>query len=138
MVYFPYNKGMGNLEIDFYKKDNNDCPVQEFLDSLDFKVQAKMYRTIALLKEHGTDLRLPYSEFLTDGIFELRAKQGSDITRVFYFFVVGNKAVLTHGFVKKTQKTPPSEIERAKNYRDDYYAQVKRKSENKCTEKGGK
>ena len=128
---------MENLTIDFYKKENNDCPIQEFLDSLDFKMQAKMYRTIALLKEQGTDLRLPYSEFLKDGIFELRAKQGSDITRVLYFFVVGNKAVLTHGFVKKTQKTPPSEIEKAKKYRDDYYEQEKRKVEQKKAQ-GGK
>ena len=101
MEYIPYNSDMENLTIEFYKKENNDCPVQDFLDSLDFKMQAKMYRTIALLKEHGTALRLPYSEFLADGIFELRAKQGSDITRILYFFVVGNRAVLTHGFVKK-------------------------------------
>lgn len=129
---------MENLTIDFYKKENNDCPIQEFLDSLDCKMQAKMYRTIALLKEHGTDLRLPYSEFLQDGIFELRAKQGSDITRVLYFFVVGNKAVLTHGFVKKTQKTPPGEIEKAKKYRDDYYAQEKRKAKENKDKQGGK
>ncbi len=45
-----------------------------------------------------------------DGIFELRAQQGSDITRVLYFFQIGNKAYLTNGFTKKTQKTPPSEI----------------------------
>ena len=125
MEYIPYNSSMENLTIEFYKKENNDCPVQDFLDSLDFKMQAKMYRIIALLKEHGTALRLPYSEFLADGIFELRAKQGSDITRILYFFVVGNRAVLTHGFVKKTQKTPPGEIEKAKKFRDDYCLQKK-------------
>lgn len=40
-----------------------------------------------------------------------------------YFFVIGNKAVLTHGFTKKTQKTPIKEIDRAKRYRDDYMKQ---------------
>ena len=55
-----------------------------------------------------------------DGIFELRAKVGSDISRVLYFFVVGRTVVLTNGFIKKTQKTPPAEIERAKQYREDY------------------
>ena len=63
---------------------------------------------------------MPLSESLQDGIFELRAKVGSNISRVMYFFVIGNQAVLTHGFIKKTQKTPSKEIERAKKIRDDY------------------
>ena len=63
---------------------------------------------------------MPYSEELEDGIFELRAKVGSDISRVLYFFVVGRKIILTNGFIKKTQKTPKSEIELAKKYRADY------------------
>ena len=46
--------------------------------------------------------------------------QGSDITRVLYFFVAGGEIVLTHGFVKKTQKTPAREIERAKRIREDW------------------
>ena len=50
----------------------------------------------------------------------MRAKQGSDISRVLYFFVVGRRVILTNGFVKKTMKTPPREIERAKRYRADF------------------
>ena len=57
---------------------------------------------------------------MKDGIFEIRAKQGTDISRVLYFFVVGQKIILTNGFVKKTQKTPTEEIELAKKYRKDY------------------
>lgn len=37
-----------------------------------------------------------------------------------YFFFIGNKAVLTNGFTKKTQRTPKSEIELAKKYKADY------------------
>ena len=65
-------------------------------------------------------MREPYSKALSDGIFEIRAIQGNNITRVLYFFVVGKKIILTNGFVKKTQKTPDGEIELAKKYRDDY------------------
>lgn len=54
------------------------------------------------------------------GVFELRIKFASDITRIFYFFFVGHKIVLTNGFVKKTQKTPAHEIERALQYKADY------------------
>jgi phage-related protein len=57
---------------------------------------------------------------LEDGIFELRTKQSSDITRVFYFFFVGRKIVLTNGFVKKSQKTPKAEKELARKYKADY------------------
>ena len=65
---------------------------------------------------------MPFSRYLEDGIYELRTSQGSNITRVLYFFVVGERVILTHGFVKKTQKTPPREIERAKKARDDWRA----------------
>ncbi len=67
-------------------------------------------------------MRKPYSEELDEGIFELRAKVGSDITRVLYFFDEGKIVILTNGFVKKTQKTPPTEIYLAKEYRADYLA----------------
>ena len=77
-------------------------------------------RTIGLLEEFGTSLRMPHSEYLEDGIFELRIKQGSDIERVLYFFFTGKKAILTNGFTKKQQKTPPGEIQLAKERRDDY------------------
>ena len=49
------------------------------------------------------------------GIFELRAKVGTDISRVLYFFYYEGRIVLTHGFIKKTQRTPAGEIEKAKN-----------------------
>lgn len=54
------------------------------------------------------------------GIFELRAKVGTDISRVLYFFYYEGRMVLTHGFIKKTQRTPACEIEKAKKYRRDY------------------
>ena len=73
-----------------------------------------------MLEQYGNQLREPYSKSLGDGIFEIRAKVGTDITRVLYFFYYEGRIILTHGFVKKTQKTPPSEIERAKQYRKEF------------------
>ena len=69
--------------------------------------------------------------FKTNGIFELRTKQGTNIVRTLYFFFVGNKIIITHGFRKKTQKTPPEEIVRAKNYRKEYLARHSQKEEKK-------
>lgn len=112
---------MEKYQVIFYKKENGSEPAKEFLLDLDVKMRAKMIRTIELLQNNGPDLREPYSKSLGDQIFELRAKVDSDISRVLYFFVIGKKIVLTNGFVKKTQKTPPAEMEKAKRYRNDYY-----------------
>lgn len=79
-----------------------------------------MAKEIDLLQDVGNELREPYSKHLNDGIFELRAKIGSDISRVLYFFFIGSKIILTNGFIKKTQKTPPKIIALAKKYRAIY------------------
>ena len=56
----------------------------------------------------------------TEDIWECRIKLGSNIYRIFAFWD-GNKIILTHGFVKKTQKTPKNEIEKAESYKTDYF-----------------
>lgn len=117
---------MPRLEVEFYDLPNGKEPAKDFLLSLEPKMRAKMLWTIQLLQDNGTALRMPYSEQLEDGIFELRAKVGSDISRVLYFFFVGNKAILTNGFVKKTQKTPEAEKDKAKKYRAEYLSRKER------------
>lgn len=67
----------------------------------------------------GDRLREPYSKHVQDGLFELRVKFSSDIARVFYF-LLRSKIVVTSGFVKKTQKTPPQEIEKALACKQEY------------------
>ncbi len=101
-------------------KPDESEPVRKFLSSVDVKMRARILRMIDLLANNGTALRMPYSKHLADGIFELRISSGSDISRVFYFFIIGKKIILTNGFLKKTQKTPKNEIETAKKYRDEY------------------
>lgn len=110
---------MSEFKAEFYERED-EIPVKEFLDSLDNKMRAKFLMEIKLLEEKGNQLREPYSKPLGDGIFELRAKVGTDISRVLYFFYHQGRIILTHGFVKKSQKTPPSEIEKAKRYRKDF------------------
>ena len=108
------------FQAEFYDKLDGTEPAKDFLESLDAKMFAKMIRAIDVIKASGTSVREPYSKHLDDGIFEVRAKVGSDISRVLYFFFTGKRFILTHGFVKKTQRTPQPEIERAKRYRTEY------------------
>ncbi len=116
---------MEQFEIEFFETDSGDCPVTEFLDGTDIKMRAKISRMIELLEKNGNTLRMPYSEPLEDGIFELRTIMGNDIARVLYFFVIGRKIIMTNGFIKKTQKTPRHEIETAKKYRSIYLSRMK-------------
>ncbi len=56
----------------------------------------------------------------TDGLWECRVEHGGNIYRLFAFFDEGDIVVLTHGFRKKTQKTPRDQIHRARQLRLDY------------------
>ncbi len=116
---------MQKFEVVFYEKDDGQCPVEDFLKKIDVKMRAKMVGLLEILEEKGNILREPYSKHLEDGIFELRCKVGSNITRVLYFFYYQGKIILTNGFVKKVQKTPRKEISIAKTYRADYVERVK-------------
>lgn len=114
--------------VNAYKKDNGEQPVSEFLDSLPAKERAKVLRTIQLLGDFGTMLRMPHRRSIDQDIYELRTSLGKNIFRVFHFHYENGEFILLNGFRKKTQKTPQSEIDRAKRYRDDYLRQKGRDS----------
>ena len=106
--------------VEYYELENGTCPVEEFILKQDNKMQAKIFKNLELLEIRWNELREPFSKHIEDGIFEIRNKVGNDITGIFYFFVIGQKIILTNGFIKKTQKTPKAEITLAKKYRNDY------------------
>ena len=120
---------MDAYKVFFYEKEDGTQPVKDFLLAIDSKMRAKVVWTIKLLENNGVELREPYSKHLRNGIYELRTKRGSDITRVLYFFVIGKKIILTNGFIKKTQKTPTKEIERALTYRADYLKRMDKEND---------
>ena len=116
-----------NRTVIFYKTLGGECPVQDFLDSLSGKVAQKVIWVLQLLENLE---RIPVVFFKklvgTEEIWECRIQLGSNIYRIFCFFDSHSVVVLTHGFVKKTQKTPPQEIARAESYRRDYLARRKK------------
>ena len=89
------------FEIVFYKKEDDTKPVAEFIKGLEPKMKRKTLQEIQLLKE-------------------LRVQQSNNISRIFYFFFDGQKIVMTNGFIKKTQKTPQAELDKALKYKSDY------------------
>ncbi|MBM4338080.1 MAG: type II toxin-antitoxin system RelE/ParE family toxin [Deltaproteobacteria bacterium] len=95
-------------------------PMIEFLDSLPIKERAKVFACIhklVELKNIGIPPKENLSKHLGGGIFELRVSFENRIARSFYFYESERRVIFTHGFVKKTQKTPTGEIDRAKSIR---------------------
>jgi phage-related protein len=87
----------------------------EFLRGLPPKLRMKAYRGIELLETFGPELSMPHARALkgTEGLRELRVKFSSDIVRLFYFHHEGRIYIVTSGFVKKSDKTDPRELQRA-------------------------
>ena len=77
-------------------------------------VLADYARILELLMEFGPNLRMPHSRAVGGGLFELRPRGREGIGRVFYCFVVGQRVVILHAFVKKTQETPERELKIAR------------------------
>lgn len=99
---------------------NNNVPMIEFLDSLFVKERAKILAYIEKLvelKNSGIQPKENLFKHLEDGIFELRVSFENRISRSFYFYESDKRIIFTHGFVKKEQKTPKNEIEKAKSIR---------------------
>lgn len=90
-----------------------DRYIENFIESLPIEIGAKVVRSITLLEMSGSYLNMPHSKKVADKLFELRTR-GQQEVRIFYTFHQGS-AILLHGFVKKSQKTPPKEIEIAQN-----------------------
>lgn len=93
---------------------------EAFMATLTEKEQEKVQYGLLLLK---TQERLPkkFVKLIRDGVYELRAEYNSNIYRVFFIFDDGAIVVLFNGFQKKTQKTPPAEIEKALKIKEAYY-----------------
>lgn len=90
-----------------------DDKVKEFIDSQPLKVQTKIARAIDLLEHFGLKLTMPHLKKLKDlNLWELRIIFNSNIYRIFICHKE-NKLHLIHGFCKKSQKTPPKEINTA-------------------------
>lgn len=113
------NKGIKN-ELEFIEV-NKDCPMIDFLEDIeDEKLKSKTIRNIYLLADLKNNARPPLSEYIGEGIFELRTKFSSNITRAFYFFIWGNKIIMTNGYIKKSQKLDIKEFNKAKKLMDNY------------------
>ena len=85
--------------------------VQQEIMELPKTLAAKYAGLTKLMLEYGSNLGLPYTKSMGDGLFELRLKGQEGIARVFYCTVINKQIVMLHSFIKKTDKTPNKELD---------------------------
>ena len=107
----------GEFTIEYVELPNGRVPAREFVDSLDDKAAARIDAFIERLRVYGNRMQGKFVKKLTDDIFELRVKQFDRIFRVLFSYQPGMPIVITSGFQKKTEQTPPGEITRAEQLR---------------------
>jgi len=83
---------------------------EKFILALSPGLKARYFRLADILIEFGSNLGMPHTRAMSNGLFELRLKGEEGIARVFYCTLPGKRIVISHGFVKKTQKTPNKEL----------------------------
>lgn len=105
-----FEDGIKKFSIDFY----SEKVLAELLE-FPVSIRARCFLLLDRMKSDGPNLGFPYTRKIvgTEAIFEVRGKAKEGIGRVLYCTVIGNKIIVLHAFVKKTQKTPKKDIDLA-------------------------
>jgi phage-related protein len=111
---------MGKVVADFFCQTSGKSPAEDFIRSLDGRSRRKFYFVLELLEEMGHRLPEPYAKYIGNDIFELRFTGTEGAVRVLYFFFHQDRAIITNGFIKKTQKTPDNEKAMAVSRRKEF------------------
>jgi phage-related protein len=77
-------------------------------------ILADLLHILELVEQHGPNLGKPHTAPMGVGLFEIRAKGREGIARSLFCTVAGQEVVILNSFIKKTQKTPPREIDKAR------------------------
>ena len=109
-----------NWKVLYYKTTKGDSLVEDYINSRSVNNRLKFATIIEYLEEVGINIERPLADYLKDGIYELRVKLSGDETRTLYFFCFETYIILTHTFIKRTDKVPESEIKKAKKYKEDF------------------
>jgi len=100
------------LEVVFYRTETGREPVREWLRSLDREAMRAIGADISTV-QLGWPVGMPLVRFLGEGIWEVRSRWKQSSGRVPFIFEE-DTMVLLHGFVKKTQKTPQKDLDKAR------------------------
>jgi phage-related protein len=113
--------------VEFYLTQSGNCPIEEFLDSLNDQHAQKVTWVLRLI-ERIDIVPIQYLKKLdgTEDIWEVRVQFGGINYRLLGFFDGNRLIILTNGFSKKTQKAPIKEIKLAEQRRFEYLQRRKK------------
>lgn len=116
-----------------YVRPNGRNEFLDFLEGLPQKDKNKLLTIIDQIQSYGLLIsqKMEWVKRLDSEIFEIRSKVSSNIQRALYFHVVDDRYIITHGFTKKTQKTPKSEIQHVKQLKIEFEEREKKKNDNR-------
>jgi phage-related protein len=106
--------------VEFYRTGEGRCPIEEFLTNLDTKEAQKVLWVFRLIERVERVPAIYFKKLVGTDIWECRISVHRGIYRAFGFFILDDRLVLTHAYLKKSRKTDPREIQRANRYRDNY------------------
>lgn len=117
-----------------YFSENVENQILDLPDGL----LARYLKLTDMMLVHGSNLGLPHTKALNNGLFELRLKSKEGIGRVFYCTKVGKNIIMLHSFVKKSQKIPKNEMDvalqrlREVKENDSWRTKTKSTTKEKC------
>lgn len=111
------------LSVKFYKSDSGKSPVEKWLSGLFEKDRMIVLEDIKTV-QYGFPIGMPLVKPFGDNLWEIRSRLGNAIARIFFTLYEDN-IILLHGFVKKSQKTPLSDIRLAKKRKGKFYEDLK-------------
>ena len=113
---------MAKKRVVYYVDKQRDNPVWDFIEALPPNERMKCFEYIAYLEEMGEMVKRPVGDYLGNKLYELRPKQ----TRILYFFILKDYAVLLHAFRKKTDEIPKREMDVAQKRMNDFILRHKK------------
>jgi phage-related protein len=114
-------------EFDWIRRSDGTSEFEDFLDGLPNKDSAKLLSVIHNAEIEGITvaIKMKWVKKLETDLYELRSKCGNNIQRALYFRKIGSQYVITHGFTKKSEATPETEKQHARNARQRYTEETK-------------
>ena len=119
--------GLKRIEVIFFRTDAGGEPVREWLRSLTPIEDRKQIGVDIKTVEFGWPIGMPVCRPLGNGLCEVRSSLSQNrIARVLFYIDAKGRMVLLHGFIKKTRKTPPADLELARKNRALHESELKR------------
>lgn len=100
------------FKVRFYRETTGREPVLEWLRGLPKTEREAIGKDLQTL-QYCWPIGMPLVKSLGQGLWELRSSMNTRIARIIFVLDDEQLIAILHGFIKKTQKTPRSDIELA-------------------------